>query len=177
MNKTSTKILFGAYTNKNTNVPAAPALWAETDMINQINEIRAKLNLSSARNAYPWWTYTLVALTYFPKGHYSSMTDLDAYLQDASIIVRNLGQYSTLLNNSIEGQSPCKIRREYAGKLPKLVGLLKLKSERLTNFYGKGRRPIGFSYNDPVAARQILLESYPDTVHLFAQMDYNNMKG
>lgn len=175
MNNTSTKILFGAYTDKNTKIPAAPALWSETKMINEINQIRADLKLSTARNAYPWWTYTLAALTYFPKGHYSSMTDIDAYLRDANIIVNNIGKYSTLLNNNIEGHSPCKIRREYAGKLPKLVGLLKLKSEILTNFYGKGRRPIGFSYNDPVAARQILLESYPDIVHLFAQMDY--MKG
>lgn len=171
MSKTS-QVLFGEYTNKNTNVIAAPALMVETNMINEINRIRAELKLSAARNAFPWWTYTLVALTYFPKGHYSSMTDIDAFLQDANIIVRNLGQHSTLLNNSIEGQSPCKIRREYAGKLPKLVRLLKLKSERLTHFYGRGRRPIGFSYTDPVAARQILIESYPDIVHLFAQMDY-----
>lgn len=174
MSKTTT-VLFGEYTNKNTSTVAAPALMVDTALTNRINEIRKDLGLTSVRNAYPWWTYTLVALTYFPTGHYSSLVDIDAFLQDADITVRNLIKHSTLLNNSIEGQSPCKVRREYAGKLPKLVRLLKLKSERLNTFYGRGRKPIGFSYSDPVAAREILLTSYPDTIHLFRQMDY--MKG
>jgi hypothetical protein len=171
MSKTNT-VLFGSYTNKNTNAPAAPALMAETGMLNEINRIRSGLNLRAARNVYPWWAYTLAALTYFPKGHYSSMIDIDAFLTDAEVVVRNIVKHSTLLNNSIEGQGPCKIRREYTGKLPKLVRLLKLKSQRMDNFYGKGRKPIGFSFVDPVQARQLLLEQYPDTIHLFNQMDY-----
>ena len=174
MSKTAT-VLFGEYTNKNTSTTAAPALMVDTALTNRINEIRKDLGLTSVRNAYPWWTYTLVALTYFPKGHYSSMIDIDEFLQDSDITVRNLRQHSTLLNNSIEGQAPSKVAREYTGKLPKLVRLLKLKSERLNTFYGRGRKPIGFSYVDPVAARETLLSAYPDTIHLFNQMDY--MKG
>ena len=174
MSKTTT-VLFGEYTNKNTNTIAAPALMVDTRLTNEINEIRKGLGLTSVRNAYPWWTYTLVALTYFPKGHNSSMIDIDEFLKDADITVRNLRQHSTLLNNSIEGQAPSKVAREYTGKLPKLVRLLKLKSERMDTFYGRGRKPIGFSYSDPKSAREILLTSYPDTIHLFNQMDY--MKG
>lgn len=177
MSKTAT-ILFGSYTNKNTSNVDAPALMYDTQLTNEINDLRKGLGLTSVRNAYPWWTYTLVALTFFPKGHYSSLVDIDAFLQDAKINVRNLVKHSTLLNNSIEGQGPCKVRREYAGKLPNLVNRLKLKSERMKDFYGRGRKPIGFCYSDPVAARQILIDSYPDTIHLFRQMDYTEqMKG
>jgi len=145
-------------------------------MLNKINQLRADLNLRAARNVYPWWVYTLATLTYFPKGHFSSMIDIDEFLKDAEVNVRNLRQHSTLLNNSIEGQAPSKVAREYTGKLPKLVKMLKLRSQRMTEFYGKGRKPIGFCYVDPVAARVTLLEQYPDTLHLFDQLDYNNKK-
>jgi hypothetical protein len=50
--------------------------------------------------------------------------------------------------------------------------MLKMKSERLKNFYGRGRRPIGFSYNNPVTARKTLIDTYPDIIHLFRQLDY-----
>lgn len=177
MSKTAT-ILFGSYINKNPNtVVSAPSLTLESQMANELSEFRARLGLTSVRNVYPWWTYTLAALTYFPKGHYSSLIDIDAFLQDAKIKVRNLRQHSTLLNNSIEGQSPCKIRREYAGKLPKLVRLLKLRSERMKSFYGRGRKPIGFTFNNPDEAREVLLTSYPDTRFLFNQLDYTCSTG
>jgi hypothetical protein len=165
-------VLFGEYTNKNTHHVDAPALMVETKLVNELNTVRKDLGLKAIRNAYPWWAYTLATLTYFPSGHYSSMNDVDMFLQESNIIVRNLQKYSTLLNNSIEGQGPCKIRREYAGKLPLLTGMLKMKSERLKNFYGRGRRPIGFSYNNPVTARQTLIDTYPDIIHLFRQLDY-----
>lgn len=174
MSKTATAtILFGSYTNKNTNtVVSAPSLTLESQMANELSAFRASLGLTSVRNVYPWWTYTLAALTYFPKG-YSSLVDIDAFLQDANIHVRNITKYSTLLNNSIDGQAPSKVAREYTGKLPKMVRMLKLKSERMTtNHYGRGRKPIGFSYVDPVAARATLLAQYPDTLHLFEQLDY-----
>jgi hypothetical protein len=176
MSKTATAtILFGSYTNKNTNtntVVSAPSLTLESQMANELSAFRASLGLTSVRNVYPWWTYTLAALTYFPKG-YSSLIDIDAFLQDANIHVRNITKYSTLLNNSIDGQAPSKVAREYTGKLPKMVRMLKLKSERMTtNHYGRGRKPIGFSYVDPVAARATLLAQYPDTLHLFEQLDY-----
>ena len=177
MSNTTNTVLFGTYTNKNTANVDAPALMYDTQLTNEINNLRKGLGLTSVRNAYPWWTYTLVALTYFPKGQLQSMIDIDAFLQDAKIKVRNLRQHSTLLNNSIEGQSPCKIRREYAGKLPKLVRLLKLRSERMKSFYGRGRKPIGFTFNNPDEAREVLLTSYPDTRFLFNQLDYTCSTG
>ena len=171
MSKTNT-VLFGSYTDKNTSNVDAPALMYDTSLTNEINDLRKRLGLTSVRNAYPWWTYTLAALTYFPKGQLQSMIDIDEFLKDAHINVRNLRQHSTLLNNSIAGQAPSKVAREYTGRLPKLVNMLKLRSQRMTTFYGRGRKPIGFTFSNPAEAREELLSTYPDTRFLFNQLDY-----
>jgi hypothetical protein len=165
---TNPKIVTGTYTDRNNNVPTA--LMVETKILHSLNTLRQELGLHNTRNAYSWWAYALAALTYVPA---ASVKDLQAILADADIKV-NLLTASTLLNNAIEGQAPSRIQREYTGKLPKLVKSMKLKSSMgVTNgFFDTGRRPRIFRLTDPVEARKKMISMYPETVHLFNQLDY-----
>jgi len=165
---TNPKVVTGSYTDRNNNVPTA--LMVESNITNSLNNLRKELGLHNTRNAYSWWAYALAALTYVPA---ASVKDLQAILADADIKV-NLLTASTLLNNAIEGQAPSRIQREYTGKLPKLVKAMKLKSTMNSNslFFDTGRRPRIFRFVDPVEARNKMITMYPETVHLFNQMDY-----
>jgi hypothetical protein len=169
MNTTSNKTVVGSYTDRNNNTTPT-ALMVESKITNSLNNLRKELGLSHTRNAYPWWAYALAALTYVDK---ATIKDLECILSESDINV-NLSLGSTLLNNAIDGYAPSKIQREYTGKLPKLVKSMKLKATMNSNslFFDTGRRPRIFRFVDPVEARNKMITMYPETVHLFNQMDY-----
>lgn len=166
MTDTKNKIVVGSYTDRNNNTPTA--LMVESNITNSLNNLRKEMGLNHTRNAYPWWAYALAALTYVPS---ATIKDLEAILADSDINV-NLSIGSTLLNAAIEGYYPCKIRREYTGKLPKLVKAIKLKSSIDSNHCSRGRAPRIFRFVNPVEARDKMISMYPHTRHLFEQLDY-----
>lgn len=167
MNSTANKTVVGSYTDRNNNTPTA--LMVESNITNSLNNLRKELGLAHTRNAYPWWAYALAALTYVPS---ATIKDLEAILADADIKV-NLSLGSTLLNNAIEGIAPCRINREYTGKLPKLVKATKLKASFPTMYFSRGRAPRTFRFVDPIEARSKIISMYPHTKHLFDQLDYH----
>lgn len=161
----NSKVVTGTYTDRNNNTPTA--LMVETNILHSLNNLRKELGLHHTRNAYSWWSYALAALTYIPE---ATVKDLELILADSDINV-NLSLASTLLNKSIEGQAPDRVYREYTGKLPKLVKAMKLKCHTPTHF-GRGRAPRIFRFVDRVEARNKMISMYPETVHLFNQLDY-----
>lgn len=171
---TETKTVVGSYTDRNNNTTPT-ALMVESNITNSLNKLRKELGLAHTRNAYPWWTYALAALTYV---EYATVNDLQSILADADINV-NLKCTSTLLQNAIDGISPSKIQREYTGKLPTLVKAIKLRSsiqKRNTTFFiHTGRSPRVFRLVNSQEAREKIISMYPHTRHLFDQLDYHLM--
>ena len=169
MNSIVNKTVVGSYTDRNNNTPTA--LMVEAKFANSLNDLRKELGLAHSRNAYSWWTYALAALTYVES---ATVKDLEAILADADINV-NLKCTSTLLQNAIDGFAPSKIQREYTGKLPTLVKVTKLRSSTptRTSFVGRtGRTPRIFRFVNPQEAREKIISMYPNTRHLFDQLDY-----
>jgi len=176
---TETKTVVGSYTDRNNNT-APTALMVESNITNTLNSLRKELGLAHTRNAYPWWTYALAALTYVEK---ATVNQLQTILSESDINV-NLKCTSTLLQNALDGFAPSKIQREYTGKLPALVKATKLRSMLVnkSEFYDVrsivdlprfGRIPRQFFFVNRVEAREKIISMYPHTRHLFAQLDYH----
>jgi len=163
---TETKTIVGSYTDRNNTTPTA--LMVESNITNTLNSLRKELGLAHTRNAYPWWTYALAALTYVES---ATVNDLQTILSESEINV-NLKCTSTLLQNAIDGFAPSKIQREYTGKLPNLVKVTKLRSG-LQKQNSTGRTPRVFRFVNPVEAREKIISMYPHTRHLFDQLDYH----
>ncbi len=186
-NNTVGQTITSTYTNRNVNVST---LTLQTEITNSLNKMRKDLGLASTRNAYPWWTYFLAALTYFPEG--SNVVDIEELLNGCDIYP-NLKSAPTMLKQAVKQVGPDRVQREFTVKLLKVVKNTKLqytdsydssnptvaviksitgKSPSYAGCYVKrGRPPIEFKFKNSVAAREKLIEMYPTTQYLFDQID------
>lgn len=184
---TTGQTISSTYTNRNVNVPT---LTLQNEITNSLNKMRKDLGLATTRNAYPWWTYFLAALTYFPEG--ANVVDVEELLNGCDIY-SNLKTAPTLLKRSIKQVGPDRVQREYTAKLLKVVKNTKLQYDdpydpsspqvvAHKELFGKnpsfsgmfvrsGRPPIHFRFKNHTTARTKLIEMYPTTQYLFDQID------
>jgi hypothetical protein len=128
---------------------------------NALTEFRVSNGLPAPRNAFSWWKYVLVSLTYVNV----PITFKEAI--DGQIRINQSA--SGLLASAARGIGPDEVQREYTKGLPRIVSKTGLKIGRLVH---TGSRPaLTFYLRDNVKARQWLLENHPDTVILFNYLD------
>jgi hypothetical protein len=139
---------------------------------NSIRKFRKSIG-STQRTAYAhrWWLNGMVLLTYFPNG-------LSQYqIQDEVKLEMDMTIFfpSQQVLNAIYGFKPDNVRREYAEKFPyvaKSTGLSvrpPTESEQDTSL---GRPPKHiFYFKSSRQARSLIIELFPDTIVLFAELD------
>ena len=132
-----------------------------------LNTYRCSHNMVKVRNAYSWWKYVFVCLTYMPKG--ASIVEVSNFLSATTTI--EIGRSTaTLLVRAVRQNAPCKVRREYTQNLPSVAKLIGLKAN-LAPKGDPGKRPFIFRLEDPKRARTILALTFPELVPLFDHID------
>jgi hypothetical protein len=165
---TNGKTIESTYTNRN-NHTVSPSLDLEIRITNTLNGLRKDLGLAHTRNAYPWWAYFLAALTYTDNA--KSSREIQNLLNEFQIHP-TLSPASTLLSQAIAQVAPDPIDREYSKKLPKLVKTMRVRCN-LRRQFGRGRAPLEFRVMNRDEARSKMLAIYPNTQHLFDQLDFH----
>lgn len=136
----------------------------ELSYVNAVNDFRKSNGLPTARNAYSWWKYVLVTLTYIDSATYN---DILTMLGEIDIKISK--SYSSHLARACDGVLPDFVTREYTNKLPAVLHFLKI--EVSTTPSVRGRDSLVFSYKDRKFARTWLKTNIPETNILFAQLD------
>jgi hypothetical protein len=130
------------------------------------NQFRSVYGMAKARNPYSWYKYVFVALCYYNQG----TTFSDVLLDLQSVGVGNIQKtYSGLMKKVANQMERDSVQRNYAINLPGIAAALGLVTA------GKvytGARPADvFKFKNPNLARSILVQTYPETIPLFALLD------
>lgn len=125
---------------------------------------------STAKCGYAqnWWQILMVALTYAP--YPVTTAELREIVADR--LGMDLSTVSTgLFIKAARGESPCRLRREYAKSLPLVALMTGLKARKSKVVGLKGKTPYAFHFKDNAKARKTLLNHFPSLDVLFALCD------
>lgn len=136
----------------------------ELSYVNAVNDFRKENGLPTARNAYSWWKYVLVTLTYVDSATYS-----DVLTMLGEIDIKISKSYSSHLARACDGVLPDRVERQYTNKLPAVLHFLKIDVSTTPSV--RGRDSLVFTYRDRKFARTWLKTNIPETNILFAQLD------